>query len=118
MIMLEAEKHMIRIVSNIKFIIENILWFVCKVIILDLAIIISAAIRILKIIRMDDIMSIDEIGVIAVSRLCRCNKLSDAARVRIISDAIVVHQYRGVLVIRVRANNGKIIFSIYWCLGN
>lgn len=109
---------MTRIVSSIKFIIENILWFVCKVIILDLAIIISAAMRILKIIRMDDITSIDEIGVIAVSRLCRCNKLSDAARVRIIRDAIVVHQYIGVLVIRVRANNGKIIFSIYWCLEN
>jgi hypothetical protein len=66
--MLEAEKHIIKIISNDRFIIENILWVFSKVIIFDLAIIISPAIKILKMIKMDDIVSIDEMGEIAVSR--------------------------------------------------
>jgi hypothetical protein len=66
--MLEAEKHIIKIINNDRFIIENNLWVFSKVIIFDLAIIISPAIKILKMIKMDDIISIDEMGEIAVSR--------------------------------------------------
>jgi hypothetical protein len=49
-------------ISNIKFIIENSLWLLKRIKILDLAIIISAAIRILRIIKVDDMISIDDKG--------------------------------------------------------
>jgi len=58
--MLEDEKQLIRIIRRIRFISLKSLWLLLVWKILDLAIIISAAIRILKIISVDDIVSIDE----------------------------------------------------------
>jgi len=57
---LDEEKQLIRIISRIRFIVLNSLGLLFVWKILDLAIIISAAIRILKIISVADIVSIDE----------------------------------------------------------
>jgi len=58
--MFDEEKQFTKIISRIKFIIENSLWLVELIKTLDLAIIIKAAIKMLSKIRMDDIVSIDE----------------------------------------------------------
>jgi len=57
---LEDEKQLIRIISNRRFIIEKSLWLWDVRKILDLAIIISAAIRTLKTISVVDIVSKEE----------------------------------------------------------
>ena len=57
---MDEEKQLIRIISRIRFIVLNSLGLLFVWKILDLAIIISAAIRILKIISVADIVSIDE----------------------------------------------------------
>jgi len=55
---------LIKIINKRTFISENSLCLFFELIILDLAIIISAAIRILRINKVEDMVSIDEIGVI------------------------------------------------------
>lgn len=87
------------------------------VMIFELAIIISAATKILRRINVEDIVSIDDMVVIARSVWWRWIKLIEETRVSSISDDIVIHQYRGVLVIKVKATIGIIIFSMCLCLG-
>jgi hypothetical protein len=58
--MFADEKQFTRIINRVIFMIENSLWLLASVKILELAIIISAAIRILKRINVVDIVSWDE----------------------------------------------------------
>jgi hypothetical protein len=58
--MLDDEKQFTKIISKIRFIIENVLWLLEVLIIFDLAIIISAAIKILRMISVEDMVSMDE----------------------------------------------------------
>lgn len=58
--MFDEEKQLIKIINKMIFIEENNLGLFWVIKILDLAIIISAAIKILRIIRVDDIVSINE----------------------------------------------------------
>jgi hypothetical protein len=58
--MLDEEKQLIRIIKRIRFIVENNLGLFLLWIILELAIIINAAIIILKIINVEDMESINE----------------------------------------------------------
>ena len=83
---------MIRIISKIKFMIENNLWFFSMIKILDLAIIISAATKILSRMSVDDIVSIEETDDSVISIWLRNNMLIAPTKVKINNEAIVVHQ--------------------------
>lgn len=82
---------MIKINSKIKFIVENNFGLFCVEKILELAIIINAEIRILKMIRVADIVSIAENVVIENVELERLIKLNDR-RVIKNNEPIVNHQ--------------------------
>ena len=60
--MFEEEKQLIKIISKVKFIIENNFGLLFLIKIFDLAIIINAAMRILRIISVEDIVSMAEKG--------------------------------------------------------
>jgi len=90
--MLEAEKQFTKIINKVKFIIENSLWLFDKLKILDLAIIISAAIKILRRINVEDIVSIAENDEIDEFIWCRKRRLIVDIIVKIKSEAIVTHQ--------------------------
>ena len=90
--MFEDEKQFTKIISSMIFKIENILWFFSMVKILDLAIIISAAINTLNIINVDDIVSIEDMGEIAVSVIWRWSSLVDDISVIKNKEDIVTHQ--------------------------
>lgn len=111
--MLEEEKQLIRIIKSIKFMIENILWLLVLIKILDLAIIINPAIRILSVIKVADIVSIDENEVI--DRFTWLSGIIDILEIRVISmrDDIVIHQYIFVFIIIVSDRSGRINFNIY-----
>jgi hypothetical protein len=111
--MLEEEKQLIRISNSSKFIVENILWLLVLIKILDLAIIINPAIRILSVIKVADIISIDENEVI--DRFIWLSGIIDTLEIKVISirDDIVVHQYIFVFIIIVNDKSGRINFSIY-----
>lgn len=112
MIILDEEKQLIRINSSNKFIAENILCLFELIKILDLAIIISPAIKILRVIRVADIVSIDENEVIDIFNwLIGIINILDI-RVISIRDDIVIHQYRLVFIIMVRERSGKRTFNI------
>jgi len=99
--------------NNNKFITENILWPLMLIKILDLAIIINPAIRILSVIKVADIVSIDENEVI--DRFIWLRGIIEILEIRVISmrDDIVIHQYIFVFIIIVSDRSGKINFSIY-----
>jgi len=61
---------------------------------------------------MEDIISIDEMEVIAVSRWWRWIKFNDATKVSNIKDAKVTHQYIDDCVSSISASKGIIIFNI------
>lgn len=86
------EKQFTKIISRRIFIIENSLWLFAKCKILELAIIIKAAIRILKIISVVDMVSIDENEVIDKFVWNMYDMLIHAVRVMNRSEAIVTHQ--------------------------
>lgn len=89
---LDAEKQLIKIIKRVKFIKVNTLWLFIEIIILDLAIIIKAAIRILKIIRVDDIESvIENIVIEEVDETLVVRNRIDMAVISII-DEIIIHQ--------------------------
>jgi len=90
--MFDEEKQFTKIISRIKFIIENSLWLVELIKTLDLAIIIKAAIRMLSKIRMDDIVSIDEKFETDELIKCRWIRFVDAISVIINKVDIVIHQ--------------------------
>jgi len=78
--------------NRVKFIIENNLWLLDMVKILELAIIIRAAIKILKRINVDDSVSIEENEEIDELIWWRNKRFKVAITVIINSDAIVIHQ--------------------------
>ena len=83
---------MIKIIKRIKFIKVNILWLFIEIIILDLAIIIKAAIKNLKIIRVEDIESVIENMVIEeVDETLVVINIMDIIVINIINE-IVIHQ--------------------------
>jgi len=79
-------------ISKSRFIMENILWLLEILKIFDLAIIISAAIRILNKIRVVDIVSIAENGEIDELIILKWSMLVVDIIVIIRSDAMVIHQ--------------------------
>jgi hypothetical protein len=83
-----------------------------KVKILDLAIIINAAIKILRIINMVDIVSIAEKGEIDILVWFMNKRFIEVMIVKINKDAMVIHQYWVELVINIKIIRGRIIFSI------
>jgi len=89
---LDDEKQQIRMIRRVKFINENNLWLLDVVKILELAIIIRAAIKILKRINVDDKVSIEENEEIDELIWWRNKRFRVAITVIINSDAIVIHQ--------------------------
>jgi hypothetical protein len=83
-----------------------------KVKILDLAIIINAAIKILRIINMVDIVSIAEKGEIDILVWFMNKRFIEVMIVKINKDAMVIHQYWVEFVINIKIIRGRIIFSI------
>lgn len=90
--MFEDEKQLIKIVSRIRFIYENRVGLLSLKIIFDLAIIIRAAIRSLKIINVDDIVSMAEND--EIEKLDHDNWIRCGIEIKVImnSDAKIIHQ--------------------------
>jgi len=83
---------LIKIINKIMFIIENHFGLFCIVKIFDLAIIIRAAIKILRIINVEDIVSIDEKDEIDRFIWFIWMRLIIEINVRINIEAIEIHQ--------------------------
>jgi hypothetical protein len=89
---LAEEKQFTKIIRSRMFIIENNLWLFARFKILELAIIINAAIKILKIISVVDMVSIDENEVIDKFVCDMYDILMHEVSVMVRSEAIVTHQ--------------------------
>lgn len=92
MIIFAEAKQLIRIISKVKFIMENNLGLFWKWRIFELAIIISAAIRILRMIKVEDIVSIAEDEVIEYLIWLSWVKLIKEINVSKNKDDMVIHQ--------------------------
>lgn len=90
--MFAEEKQLIKMISRDTFMIEKSLWFFSMMKILELAIIISAATKILSRISVDDIVSIDDVDEIEISIWFKYSRLIVEVRVKISNEAIVIHQ--------------------------
>jgi len=90
--MFEEEKQLIKIISKVKFIIENNFGLLFLIKIFDLAIIINAAMRILRIISVEDIVSMAEKG--EIEWLIWFNWISFTSEVKVMinRDDIKIHQ--------------------------
>jgi len=88
-------------------------WLLNKLMILDLANIIRAAIIMLNKIRVEDIVSMDENDEIDILIECSCSMLIIVRKVKINSDDIVTHQYELQLDMSISIMIGVRIFSIY-----
>lgn len=89
---MDAEKQFTKIIRRVKFIKENNLWLFIVWKIFDLAIIIKAAIKTLKIIKMADMVSIEVKLVIKVSFWWIKIVFIVVIRVKKNNDNIVIHQ--------------------------